>query len=150
MSLIPVEKNGLSVSLVDPHEIPLIRDTILRDLKIVEQNSENEVSAETVVNQCIMGDWKLWVVGFQNKYRGFAVTEDIHTEPGTWLNITHLHCKKDLGALNYLMDSLEIVAKECGFRGVKLISSVPRVGAYSRRRGYRIRFIEFVNEFEEE
>lgn len=150
--MIPLEQqpsDGLRVTLCDPRSLSLIKDVIHEDLVVVENNSESEVSPETVLNQCLSGIWRMWLVGYADQYKGFAVTEDIITEQGVWMNITHLHCKKDLGALNYLMDSLEQVAKDCGYRGVKLVSSVPGVGTYSRRRGYKIRFIEFVNEFGE-
>jgi hypothetical protein len=107
--------------------------------------SHNEVSPETIYGMVAAGHWVCWVASTEeSRLTGFAVGESIATEKGAYLNIPFAWVDRSLKAMNRLMESVEEYADENGFYGVKFLSSKKQFGSWATRRGYKVRYIEYV------
>lgn len=140
-------QDGIGVSLVPPWNVATFWEFILPDLERSIEESHREVTAGTVRRMVQLGRWELWVVSEGEEYHGFAITEDIQTDRGTWVNIPFAGVDRSLRVLGRLLDAIEAYASEVpGVIGVKWISSRPEFAAFAKRRGYEPRFVEYVRE----
>ena len=145
--MILIDTDTLSLSPIDSGEVYLFRDKLLVDLPTAIEASEDEVAHDTVLSMLKDGSWQLFILSDEYNYKGFAITENIYTEHGVWLNIPFMYSDGDLRALNFMSDQLEKYAQIQQYRGVKLITTVNKLQRYATRRGYKQRFVELVNEF---
>lgn len=142
------EKDRYEVLLVYPGEVPALRELVTPALERAIENSEGEETAEHVLDLVEMDSVRMFLVYDRENLAGVGIAEQILTVKGIWLNIPFLFCNKNLGAFRRLTDTIEKFAMDTKHRGLKMITTVDKLGTYARRKGYRMRFIEWVREFE--
>ena len=136
--------DGVSIGMVIGGEIDHFWSDMKAGLVRAIEESHGEVSPETVIALIRQSHWCCWLASDGNKLIGFVVGEEVKTEKGIWLSCPFAWVDKDLKATNRLLDTVEQYAKDNSYIGVKWISSKPAFGTFAQRRGYEIRFVEYV------
>ena len=137
----------LRVSPIPPELVNAVWLDILPFLVEAIDVSDNEVTVAHTHQQCINGEWDLWVTTRGKDVAGFVMLEPLWSAKGMWVNIAFAGYGKDIEAVNATMTRIEEVARSCGSHGVKYISSDRRFGSFAKRKGYRERYREYVKEF---
>jgi hypothetical protein len=113
------------------------------------ENSHNEQEAEDIHKDLIVGQVSLWVLYERTEkvfgLKSMAITELITTPKGVWIVMMY-GWSEGLKFFNRLFGFIEKTAEKNGARGVKIISSLPKMGIMAKRKGYEPRFVEYVKE----
>jgi len=137
-------ERGIAIAYVTGADVDSFWEAMLPKLEIALEKSHNEVSAERVREMILAGHCMCWLATDSESLLALAIGEPMETEKGFWLNIPFAWVDSNLGALNRMMDAVEEFSVAKGWRGVKFSSSVESFGSWAARRGYSVRFIEYV------
>ena len=94
------------------------------------------------------GQFDLFIGVADGEYAGFVITEVVPSLKGDWINIAFAHGRKKKMTL-YGIKKIESMAKELGYRGVKVFSARKGMKRLLESNGFTQRFVEYVK-YEEE
>lgn len=139
--------DSLRINPIPPQLVDAVWLDVLPFLADAIDVSDNEVTLGQTHQQCINGEWDLWVATRGQSLVGFCILEPLWSAKGMWVNIVFAGFDKDLEILNSVLARIEQVAEATGAHGVKYISADTRFGSFAKRKGYRERYREYVKEF---
>jgi hypothetical protein len=116
----------------------------------VRKSQGNQATVDRIRQNLESGLWDLWIA-CAPKLVGFAVTEPLMDDWGTWVNVPFAWSQGKVDTMTPFFDAICPIAKATGALGVKFASHRPGFIRLAESRGWESGLRQFiVARFEEE
>jgi hypothetical protein len=133
------------IEAIEPWYVKDFWPQILPGLWEAARNSHGtEGTIERTKRNLETGAWVMWIGVRDGVLEGFAILENVFDDDGLWLNVPFAWSRGKMDTITPFFEEAGRMAESMEARGVKFISAVEGFEAMAKRRGWKIRYKEYI------